>query len=212
MTPSNSEVPSVEALVRRAVAGDEEALSTLLARFGPAVEQTLQIGRPWRHALDTSDVMQVTYLEAFLQIDQFNPEQFQSFEAWLRQNAENNLRDAIRGLERQKNMPASRRIETNASEGESHVGLYTLLATTSSTPSRELAHRDVRRLIDAALDKLPEGYAHAVRLYDLQGLSIEEVAAAMGRSPGAVHMLRLRAHERLGALLESAATWFGVRA
>ncbi len=195
-------------LVGRAVAGETDALSSLLESFGPQIEQQLHIGRPWQAVIEPGDVMQVTYLEAFLQIGRFLPEQAEAFPAWLRRIADNNLRDAVRGLDRQKQPPPSRRIELTHGD-ESFVGLYDLLATSSSTPSRVMARKDVRRVLEAALEKLPADYSQTVRLYDLECRSIDEVAAALNRSAGAVHMLRARAHERLGELLGTAAAWFG---
>lgn len=188
--------------------GDADALSTLLAFFGPRVEAGLRIGRSWRPFLEPGDVMQITYLEAFLQIGRFLPENALAFEAWLRRIAENNLRDAIRGLERQKQPPPARRIQPAFASQDSFAGLYDALVACDSTPSRAVAQKDVVRLVEAALDKLPDDYARAVRLYDLEGQPMAEVARSLGRSAGAVHMLRARAHERLGELLVSAASWF----
>ena len=56
-------------------------------------------------------------------------------------------------------------------------------------------------MLNAALNTLPADYRTAVRLYDLEGRPVAEVAGTMGRSAGAVHMLRARAHERLRAFL-----------
>ena len=47
-----------------------------------------------------------------------------------------------------------------------------------------------------------------IRLYDLEGRPIAEVAAEMGRSSGAVHMLRARAHDRLRELLGPESAFF----
>ena len=46
------------------------------------------------------DVMQVTYLEAFLHIDQLTARDTSAFLAWLTRIAENAIRDAVRGLTR----------------------------------------------------------------------------------------------------------------
>ncbi|MCK6455709.1 MAG: RNA polymerase sigma factor [Phycisphaerae bacterium] len=201
----------IAAHVRRAVEGDADGLSELLALFGPRVEAQLKIGRPWQALIEPGDVMQVTYLEAFLQISTFRPDQSGSFEAWLRRIAENNLRDAIRGLDRQKQLPPARRIVEHDA-ADSYVGLYEQLAATSTTPSRLAARNDIHRLLQAAVDRLPPDYARTVRLYDLEGRSITDVSAVMGRSAGAVHMLRARAHERLVELLGTASAWFGSNA
>lgn len=208
MIPAPTDVQT-QALVAQAVSGNGDAISTLLKRFGPAVEQQLKIERRWQHAIDAGDVMQVTYLEAFLRIRLFRPEQAGSFEGWLRRIAENNLKDAIRGLSRQKQPPPAKRISAPQSNEESFVELFDALVAHTSTPSRALARKDVRRLIDAALDRLPEDYSKVIRSHDLEGMAVSDVAAGMKRSPGAVHMLLLRARERLGELLETATAWFG---
>ena len=197
----------VDTLVGRAVQGDVNALSELLYRHGPEIEQGLRIGRQWRAVLDPADVMQVTYLEAFLQIERFDPERTAAFPAWLRQIAENNLRDAIRGLERQKRPPPEQRAELPAGS-DSLLGLYELLGATTTTPSRVAARSELERALEAAIARLPPDYAMVVRRYDLGGCAMTDVAGELGRSPGAIHMLRARAHDRLRELLGSASIFF----
>jgi RNA polymerase sigma-70 factor (ECF subfamily) len=192
-----------EQLLRAAVGGDVDALSTLLARHGPDVERSLRINPVWRAALETADVMQVTYLEAFLRIATFDPARGTPFGAWLRRIAENNLRDAIRGLERQKQPQPRDRVYPARSE-DSLIGLYNLLGADSSTPSREVRRDEAVRRLEAAIAGLPERYRQVIRLYDLEERSIEEVANRTGRSPGAVHMMRARAHDRLREQLGAA--------
>jgi len=43
--------------------------------------------------------------------------------------------------------------------------------------------------------------------YDVEGRSIQEVGAHLNRSPGAVYMLRARAHEQLAGLLGRASAF-----
>ncbi|MGD2110614.1 MAG: sigma-70 family RNA polymerase sigma factor [Phycisphaerae bacterium] len=186
--------------VRRAVDGDGDALTELLQTFAASVEGGLQIGKAWRSVLEPADVMQVTYLEAFLQISRFDPDRGESFEAWLRRIAQNNLNDAIRGLQRKKRPQPRDRIQAGG-EGDSVVGLYEVLGVTTTTPSRHVARDEMLTHLTAALETLPEDYATAIRLYDLEGLSIDDVSGQMGRSPGAIHMLRARAHDRLRGIL-----------
>ncbi len=189
-----------QSLIDRAVAGGKDALSQLLERHGPAVERRLRIGRRWRGVLDAGDVMQVSYIEVFLRIGLFDPGRANSFGAWLRRIAENNLRDALSELGAQKRPPPARRMDTRVG-AESYVGLLELLSASGGTPSLIARTNETRALIEAALDRLPDAYARAVRMYDLEGLPIEAVAAALHRSSGAVHMLRQRGHDRLRELL-----------
>jgi RNA polymerase sigma-70 factor (ECF subfamily) len=194
-------------LLQRAVAGDAEALTELLRIHGPAVERTLQINPIWRTALEPADVMQVTYLEAFIRINKFDLERSDAFEAWLRRIAQNNLKDAIRGLERQKQPQPRNRVRPPKYE-DSLVGLYNLLGTASATPSRSVGRREMCVLLDDAINALPPRYAQVIRLYDLECRPIAEVADELGKSTGAVHMLRARAHDRLREQLGSASAFF----
>jgi RNA polymerase sigma-70 factor, ECF subfamily len=196
-----------DTLIGRAVGGDADALAALLEHHGPAVQQRLRIGRQWRAALEPDDVMQVTYLEAFMQIGRFDPSRPDAFEAWLRRIAENNLRDALRGLKRQKRPQPANQLRPHGGD-DSAVALLELIGATSATPSRELRRDETHALLDRAIRTLPEDYAAVIQGYDLQGRGIADLASELGRSPGAVHMLRARAHDRLRELLGTASMFF----
>ncbi|HKQ47858.1 MAG TPA: RNA polymerase sigma factor [Phycisphaerae bacterium] len=196
-------------LLQRAVEGDVAALRLLLERFGGEVRQRIagRIDKRWQALLDEDDVMQVTYLEAFLHIDQLTARDTQSFLAWLTRIAENAIRDAIRGLSRQKRPDPARRIAP-ATVTDSYVGLLECLGVTTTTPSREAVSRDAAEVLKAAVERLPPDYRTAVHLYDLEGRTVSDVAAAMNRSVGAVHMLRARGHDRLRQDLGSSSQFF----
>lgn len=196
--------------IAAAVGGDADALTSLLHHFGPAVERTLQINPVWQPVLEKSDVMQVTYLEAFLRISSFDPNRADSFEAWLRRIAQNNLRDAIRGLERQK-QPQPRNRVRPANHQDSMVGLYEMLEAQSGTPSRQVRRDEACQVLESAIRLLPDRYGEVVRRYDLEAQSIQEVAEALDRSPGAIHMLRARAHERLRQHMGSSSDYLDTR-
>jgi RNA polymerase sigma-70 factor (ECF subfamily) len=195
--------------LERASEGDPEALRTLLQQFGPSVWSDIdaQIGARLRSALDADDVMQITYMEAFLQIGQFQSREPEAFVGWLRRIAENNLRDAIKELERKKRPNPAKRV-TPAAGDDSYVALVEMLGGTTTTPSRAAAHREFGTLIEAGLAQLPPDYSAVIRMYDLEGQAIGEVAAALGRSTGAIHMLRARAHDRLRAVLGGEGDFF----
>ena len=194
-------------LISRAVRGDRDALAQLLGSHGPAVERRLRIDSHWQSVLDTADVMQVTYLEAFAQINTFNPDEAGAFPAWLQRIAENNLLDATRALGRKKRPQPRNRVDP-ASRKDSVVGLYLALGVTSTTPSRQVGAKEISALLESALKRLPVDYAQAVRLYDLEEKPIGEVASAMHRSAGAIHMLRARAHDYLRRILGSESIFF----
>lgn len=192
--------PTQDEQLRQAIAGDTAALTELLERHGPDIRRHLRIDPAWRPMVSAEDVMQITYLEAFLNIDRFAPSGQGTFAAWLRRIAENNLRDAVKGLERNKRPPERKRIKPNPGQ-DSYVALIGRLCQTSATPSRHARREEAKQYIETAIRKLPEDYQTVVRLYDLDELEVSEVARSMGRSKGAVHMLRARAHDRLRDIL-----------
>jgi RNA polymerase sigma-70 factor (ECF subfamily) len=192
-----------------AVSGDAEALTQLLKRHDADLRERLDgtIDKAYRGALDMDDVLQVTYMEAFLRISQFTPGENGTFLAWLTRIAENNLVDAVRFLNREKRPPPGQRIQPAGGE-ESYMTLLSNLVGSTTTPSRAAAGGELKVIVDQALASLPADYAKAIRLYDLEERGIEEVAQAMGRSHGAVHMLRARAFDRLRELLGDAGKFF----
>jgi RNA polymerase sigma factor (sigma-70 family) len=192
--------PAADPLVERAVDGDSEALSRLLALVGPRVRAGLRIGSTWRAAIDADDVMQTTYLEVFLRVSRLESRTEAGFSRWITRIAENNLRDAIRSLDRDKR-PDRRRQMAPRSHEDSCTELIAKLGHVSHTASRDALARESVALLHEALGRLPQSYRTVVERCDLQGRRVTDVAAAMERSAGAVHMLRARAHDRLRELI-----------
>ncbi len=193
-----TESPDLDALLANALKGDQRSLVSLLEQLGPKVRAKLdgKITGPLQSSLDVDDVMQVTYLEACLRINRFRQGGVSGFFAWLSRMAENNLIDAVRALESAKRPGPSKRI-VPSNRQESMVAFVELLGATSTTPSRVVAKDEAAGHLDRALSSLPPDYEKVVRLYDIEGRSIGEIAGALGRSEGACWMLRARAHDRL---------------
>ena len=202
--------PEQVTLVSRAVAGDKDALSDLLQQFGPDVEAALFISPKWQGALDAADVMQVTYLEAFTQIRDFDPARAAAFPGWLKRIAENNLRDAIRGLEAKKTPPPHLKLDAHG--GDSCLALFDVVTSGGDTPSQIVRRDEARDRLSQMLRCLPPDYERTIRLYDLEGRPIDEVAAELKRSAPAIYMLRSRAHDRLRQLLGSPSAFLSSRA
>lgn len=205
-------INSDEQLVLQAVAGDERALCALLERHGPIVRDALQRAyhRRLKGEVELDDIMQVTYLEAFLRIGAFISTGPASFGAWLRRIAENNLRDAIRksdAADRRRSPGGVGAGGARAANPDSCRGLVELVAGGDS-PIHLAGRCETERLLEAALRQLPADYERVLRLYDLEGHNGPEVARLMGRSHGAVKMLMARARDRLGEVLGSGSKFF----
>ncbi len=191
---------SADELVPRAVSGDRQALTSLLEAIAPEIRAVLsrELEPVWRSQIDIDDLLQTTYLEAFLRIRQFTsgPEALKS---WLLQIGRNNLRDAIRELTRAKRPDPRARVQRK--DSDSHQELLDLLSATSTTPARRAARGELVDLLKAAIRTLPDSYQRVVEMFDLEGQPVPEIASALQRSPGAVYMLRARAHDRLREIL-----------
>ncbi len=196
----------VAELIERAKRGDRDVLGMLLRAQLPQLRTFLsgRIAPAWRSLLEEDDIIQVTCLEAFLYIDQFKSRGTGSLLGWLQRIADNSLRDAIEWLSAVKRPDPRRQVRAPAIPQDSYVALFEYLGAVSTTPSREAARHEAEEKLREALEKLPEDYRRVVALYDLDGRGVEDVAAAMQRSVGAVYMMRARAHDRLRELLGTA--------
>jgi RNA polymerase sigma-70 factor (subfamily 1) len=190
-------------ILRQVAKGDREALRLMLQQYGPSVREHIdrEIGPSWKSSFDADDVMQVTYLEAFLNQSSVVARTGIAFEAWLRRIAENNLRDAVKELSRKKRPHPKNRVHAAVPSEDSYVALLDVLSDGGETPSRHVARDEAAQVIQTLIRQLPADYAQVLRLHDLEGQPISDVARSMGRSPGAVYMLRSRAHDRLRTLI-----------
>jgi RNA polymerase sigma factor (sigma-70 family) len=198
-------VRSDEDLLIAAKLGDREALALLLERHAPAVRAGLQIQPRWQSLLDPDDVMQVTYFEAFERIRGFYSPAG-AFPRWLARIAQRNLIDALRLLHGKKR-GAGRRIDPPRRD-DAVDWLDQMLVSDGTTPTRHLSRQEVRDLLDAALERLPTDYGRVLRAVFFDGKSVEQIAADLGRRPGAVYLLRLRGLRRLRECLGSESMFF----
>ncbi len=200
--PSPPNRPSADdALVVQASDGNTDALETLLRKVDGDVRQRLSIAPHHRRSLEIDDVMQVTYLEAFLRIRSFSGSTRAAFVSWMRRIAENNLRDAVRALERAKRPDARHRI-TQGAGGESTRTLLAAITGHGASPgTRAGVREDIEQLRDA-IARLPRRYRTVVEGLDLAERPVSDVAGELACSNGAVHMLRARALDRLAELLD----------
>ncbi len=194
-------------LLTKAVAGDRQALVDLLEAHGPKVRSTLNASFPrkWQSLLSVDDVLQQAYTDAFRAITNLEPRGTGAFVAWLTTLAKRNLVDAIRGLEADKRGGGRRVAQPNSDE--SFVALYEFVAASITSPSGQAARSEGRVHLEKAIESLPDDYKQIVKMYDLEGRPMDEVAGILDRSPGAAYMLRARAHRKLAELLGGASAF-----
>jgi RNA polymerase sigma-70 factor, ECF subfamily len=194
-------------LLNRAIAGDSRALADLLTRDGLNARAALHTAIPvkWQSLLSLDDVMQQTYAEAVVSFSRFEPRGPGSFAAWLTNLARCTLIDAIRMLEADKRGGNRKRIQPSSDDSCSN--LFDMLCQTMGTPSRFAARHEAAAAIRHAIDQLPDPQKQVVEMYDLMGKPVAEVASAIGRSEGAIYLLRVRAHRRLAELMGAPANY-----
>ena len=197
-----SETP--EELLERARAGDLESFGQLLSQYrnyARLLARTL-IGTTLRLRLDPSDLVQETFLEAHRDFPRFDGSTERELLAWLRRILARNLADQAR---RQKAglRDIRRQVSLEAMLDRSSARMQQALMAVVSSPSAAAAQREQAVLLADALADLPPDYREVIILRNLERLRFEEVAARMGRSPGAVRMLWLRALARLRGELDS---------
>lgn len=184
--------------LQRAVAGDRDALATLLVEHGPAVARSLARTIPtrWQAVLGMDDVMQQTYIDAVMTIRQCVFCGCGAFHRWLATLARCNLRDAIKALEADKRGGARCRRPYGESWGSGGGGSPRLCDADADPSSRAERDEEVAAL-RSAIGALPPRYRRVVQSYDLHGDPVQSLAAELGRRPGAVFMIRARALRQL---------------
>jgi RNA polymerase sigma-70 factor, ECF subfamily len=146
-----------------------------------------------RNEEDAEDAAQDAFLKAFKHLAQFRSES--RFSTWLIQVAINEAR--LR--QRKSHLEIMRPIEDKQNED----GSYTPHDFTDwrEIPSEALERKEIREKLVAALASLAQKYREVFVLRDVEHMSIEDTAQALGISAGAVKTRLLRARLMLRDLL-----------
>ena len=152
---------------------------------------------------EAEDVVQESYVRAFAALADFRGDS--SLATWLTRIA---LNEALGRLRRRR---PTVDIETFASTTRSDARVIPFpLMSPDMDPEQSAARQDVRRLLERAIDALPEPFRVVFVLRDVEELSIEETAAQLGLRPETVktrlHRARRQLREALDAELASALT------
>ncbi len=199
-------------LAAAAAGGDRIALERLLLahyddlarRIGPKLPARLQSTQA------VEDILQQTFMQAFRDIRRFEPRAGAAFGDWLGRIAENRLLDAIKEHDRQKRGGDLVRVETSPHDSVL-TPLLDWLAGDGPHPSTEAARAEALHARHVALAGLEPDQRDAVRLRLLEGLSLEETAARLGRTPDAIRGLVHRGKLKLRDAMGRASQWLSAR-
>lgn len=145
---------------------------------------------------EAEDVVQQTYVKAFTALASFRGEA--SFSTWLTRIA---LNEAVSRLRRRK---ASSELEALDRAVSADAGLVSLfpLSLAPLPADMEAARSEMRQLLEAAIDDLPEGFRTVFVLRDVEGLSTDETAEHLKLKPETVKTRLHRARRMLRLVLE----------
>ena len=183
--------PSEELLIRRVRDGEPEAFYELIRPYQRRVYAAAFAIT--RNEADAEDIAQETMLKAFRNIRQFRAES--RFSTWLIQIAVNEAR--MRNRQTRANMMEPI-VEHQDAEGNYIPRDF---ADWREIPSETLERKEIREKLAEALASLGDIYRDVFVLRDMQHLSIEETAKALGISTASVKTRLLRARLMLRDLL-----------
>ena len=179
-------------LVERTVAGDQRAYELLVIKYQRRIERL--IGRMVRDTDLIEDIAQETFIRAYRALHQFRGEA--QFYTWLYRIAVNTAKKALVDMKRNPVITDSALRGSDDDDETSRVGNE---LTTEETPETVLAAREIAEAVNAAMEALPEDLRQAVTLREIEGLSYDEIAAAMSCPIGTVRSRIFRAREAISA-------------
>ena len=140
---------------------------------------------------EAEDVVQDACISAWRSIASFEGT---SFRAWLFRIAINESRNRFRWWKRRKR---DLTISLDANVGESETRFSDTLADNSISPEDTALAREREYAIHTALQDIQEIYREAVILCDIEGLSYDETASALGVGLGTVKSRISRGRDEL---------------
>jgi RNA polymerase sigma-70 factor, ECF subfamily len=151
---------------------------------------------------EAEDVVQEAYVRAFTHLDGFRGEA--QLSTWLTRIA---LNEALGRLRRRRTMVGLKDIDGINDQGESRV-IYLPSLSQDSDPEAAAARAEVRRLLERAVDQLPDPFRMVFVLRDIEEMSTEETAIHLGIRPETVktrlHRARRLLRQSLDKTLSSA--------
>ena len=169
-------------LVARARAGDRTAFDGLCRKLGDRLRAFVVSRIPASHRgrLDADEILQDALVRAFGSIGSFRGQSVDEFRRWLA------------GV-------AAKTVLRHEEETRRHLTLEigSGVAAKGVSPSKALRREERFDRLEGAFNSLSGDYREVVHLTRIQGLTIKEAAARMGRSPEATKKLFWRALRQL---------------
>ena len=174
-------------LVRRVQRGDKGAFDALVLKYQHKLVKLVM--RYVRNPAEAEDIAQEAFIKAYRALPQFRGDS--AFYTWLYRIAINTAKNAVVSRDRS---PVEYDLDRNNND-ESYDMQGRM--KDSETPEGLVLTDEIRSTVNAAIDALPEDLRTAIVLREHEGLSYEEIAAAMDCPVGTVRSRIFRAREAI---------------
>lgn len=185
-----SEQNADQMLVERVQQGDKRAFDLLVRKYQQRIVHL--VTRYLHDSVEAQDVAQEAFIKAYRALPAFRGDS--AFYTWLYRIAINTAKNY---LVAQGRRPPTDDIDAQDAEqfsGDTGLKEY-------ATPERLALRDEIEATITAAIEALPEELRTAITLREFDGLSYEEIAAAMECPIGTVRSRIFRARESIEAKL-----------
>ena len=174
------------AIVRKVLGGDANAFETLVLEYEKNVYNIAL--RMTGNSEDAADMTQEAFIKAYNSLQSFRGDS--KFSVWLYRIVSNVCLDFLRSKNRRPTVSLS--VEDDDGE-DTQLDV----ADESQSPELLLDRKLTRESVRRGLDSLPPDYRQILLLRDIQGLSYDEIAQALGLEVGTVKSRIFRARKRL---------------
>ena len=171
----------------------DDAFEDLIRRHGGRLLATAR--RILRNDEEAAhDAVQDAFLSAYQSLPDFRGDA--SLPTWLHRIVVNAALMRRRSRQRRRETPIDELLPTFADDGH-----HLAMATPPLRPERALEQAELRRTVRACIEQLPDTYRTILVLRDLEELTTDEAASALGISTNAVKVRLHRARQALLTLM-----------
>ena len=178
------------AYIEKLRAGDADAFDKLVTRYSNDIFSLLY--RLTGDHEEAADLSQDTFLRALKAIGGFRGES--DLKTWLYRIAINESRNRFRWWKRRRR---EKTISIDASLGNTESSYQDILADPCSSPEDDALRREREIILQRALSDLPVIYREPIVLFDIEGLSYEEICKALELNPGTLKSRLARGRQEL---------------
>jgi len=182
-----AELNSEGTLVQQAKAGDAAAFTELITRYERKIFRLAR--NITQNQEDAEDVLQEVFMKSYTHLDSF--EGNSKFYTWLVRIAVNESLMKLRKRKSDKLVSLDEPVDTGEEEIVREIAVW------ENTPEQRYSQTELRRILDEAISGLTPLYRTVFHLRDVEELSTEDTAEALGLTVPAVKSRLLRARLQL---------------